>query len=125
MKITNEQEYKIAEEKIERLIQKGTELGDMELLSETEKAEFTALSDALDEYGLKKYPLPGQITPYLAQTIRKRVKEIGLKQTEAAGMIGVSTSMMRDLLHGRRTMNFEIARNLYKKLGVPAEVVLG
>ena len=52
------------------------------------------------------------------------MKERGLKQKEAAQMIGISATTFSDLLHGRRSMSFDIARSLYKVLGVPAEVVL-
>lgn len=48
--IRNITEYKECEDRIERLIQIGTELGDMELLSDAEKREFSELSNALDEY---------------------------------------------------------------------------
>ena len=39
MTIKNEKEYEEFEARMEQLIQRGTELGDMELLSEQEKAE--------------------------------------------------------------------------------------
>ena len=51
MVIRDEKEYKDYEARMEKLIERGTELGDMELLSQEEKAEFTMLSEALDEYG--------------------------------------------------------------------------
>ena len=86
MVIRDEKEYKDYEARMEKLIERGTELGDMELLSPEEKAEFT--------------------------------------QKEAAQMIGISATTFSDLLHGRRSMSFDIARSLYKVLGVPAEVVL-
>lgn len=47
MIIKNEKEYKDYETRVEQLILKGTELGDMELLGEDEKAEFTMLNEAL------------------------------------------------------------------------------
>lgn len=50
MIIRNDKEYKDYEARVEKLIERGTELGDMELLSPEEKAEFTMLSEALDEY---------------------------------------------------------------------------
>ena len=53
-----------------------------------------------------------------------QVKERGLKQKEAAQMIGISATTFSDLLHGHRSMSFDIARSLYKVLGVPAEIVL-
>ena len=57
--------YKDYEARMEKLIGRGTELGDMELLSPEEKAEFTMLSEALDEYGRAYHPLPGRMSTLL------------------------------------------------------------
>ena len=124
MTIKNEKEYKEFEARMEQLIQRGTELGDMELLSEQEKAEFIQLSDALDEYGKAYHPLPGQMSTLLADAILVKVKEKGLKQKDAARMIGISQTTCSDLLHRRRSLSYEVARNLHKILGVPADIVL-
>lgn len=124
MTIKDEKQYQEFEARVEQLIQRGTELGDMELLSEDEKAEFTMLSESLDRYGRAYHPLPGQMSTLLTDAILHQVKEKGLKQKEAAHLIGISATTFSDLLHGRRSLNFDIARNLYKVLGVPAEVVL-
>lgn len=124
MTIRNEKEYKDYEARMEKLIERGTKLGDMELLSQEEKSEFTMLSTALDEYGRAYHPLPGRMSTLLTDAILIRVKEKGLKQKDAARMIGISATMFSDLLHGRRSMSFDIARSLHKVLGVPADVVL-
>ena len=124
MTIRNEKEYKTYEARVERLMERGTELGDMELLSPEEKAEFTMLSEALDEYGRAYHPLPGRMSTLLTDAILNQVKERNLKQKDAARMIGISATTFSDLLHGRRPLSFDIARNLYKVLGVPADVVL-
>ena len=124
MIIKNEKEYKDYEARAEALIQHGTEIGDMELLSEEEKAEFSRLSEALDEYGSAYHPLPGQMSTLLTDAILTQVKEKGLKQKEAAQMIGISSTMFSDLIHGRRSLSFEVARKIHKVLGVPADVVL-
>ena len=109
MTIKNEKEYKEFEARMEQLIQRGTELGDMELLSEQEKAEFIQLSDALDEYGKAYHPLPGQMSTLLADAILVKVKEKGLKQKDAARMIGISQTTFSDLLHRRRSLSYEVA----------------
>lgn len=124
MTINNEKEYKEYEARIESLIQRGTELGDMELLNENEKAEFSQLSMALDEYGKAYHPLPGQMSTLLADAILFKVKEKGLKQKDAARLIGISQTTFSDLIHRRRPLSYEVARNLYKVLGVPADVIL-
>lgn len=124
MTIKNEREYKDFEARLEKLIERGTELGDMELLSAEDKAEFTMLSDALDEYGRAYHPLPGRMSALLSDAILAQVKERGLKQKDAARLIGISATTFSDLLHGRRALSFDIARSLHKILGVPADVVL-
>ena len=124
MTIRNEKEYQDYEARIEHLITRGTALGDMELLSDDEKAEFTMLSEALDEYGRAYHPLPGRMSTLLTEAILNQVKERGLKQKDAARMIGISATTFSDLLHGRRPLSFDVARSLHKVLGVPADVVL-
>ena len=124
MIIKSEKEYKDYEARAEKLMQRGTELGDMELLSDEEKAEFMRLSEALDEYGSAYHPLPGQMSSLLTDAILSQVKEKGLKQKDAARMIGISSTMFSDLIHGRRSLSFEVARSIHKVLGIPAEVVL-
>lgn len=124
MTIKNEKEYQDYEARIEHLITRGTALGDMELLSDDEKAEFTMLSEALDEYGRAYHPLPGRMSTLLTEAILNQVKERGLKQKDAARMIGISATTFSDLLHGRRPLSFDVARSLHKVLGVPADVIL-
>lgn len=124
MIIKSEKEYQDYEARAEALMQRGTELGDMELLSDEDKAEFMQLSEALDEYGSAYHPLPGQMSTLLTDAIITQVKVKGLKQKDAARMIGISSTMFSDLIHGRRSLNFDVARRIHKILGVPAEVVL-
>ena len=124
MTIKDEQEYKEYEARVETLIQQGTALGDMELLSDEEKREFIRLSEALDEYGKAYHPLPGQMSSLLTDAILTQVRLKGLKQKEAAQMIGISSTTFSDMLHGRRSLSFEVARNIHKVLGIPADVVL-
>lgn len=107
MTIRNEKEYKDYEVRVEKLIERGTELGDMELLSNEEKAEFKMLSEALDEYGRAYHPLPGRMSSLLTDAILAQVKNRGLKQKDAAKMIGISATSFSDLLHGRRSMSFD------------------
>ena len=124
MIIKSEKEYKDYEARAEKLMQRGTELGDMELLTDEEKEEFIQLSEALDEYGSAYHPLPGKMSSLLTDAILSQVKEKGLKQKDAARMIGISSTMFSDLIHGRRSLSFEVARSIHKVLGIPAEVVL-
>ena len=56
---------------------------------------------------------------------KKRMMGSLLIHNITAKAIGVSTTALSDILHGRRAINFDVARNIYHNLGVPANVVLG
>ena len=62
--------------------------------------------------------------PSLIASINAAVHKKGYKQKDAAKAIGVSSTAFSDILHGRRAINFDIARNIYHNLGVPANIVL-
>lgn len=70
-------------------------------------------------------PHPWRVKPSLIAAIKVAFRQKGYKQKEAAKAIGVSTTALSDILHGRRAINFDVARNIYHNLGVPANVVLG
>ena len=109
MIIKDEKKYNEIEERMEALLAKGTQLGGMDFLSEVEKEELKVLSEAAYDWECE------------VDAFRQK----GYKQKEAAKAIGVSTTALSDILHGRRAINFEVARNIYHNLGVPANVVLG
>ena len=50
MKINNDSQYREYKRAVEVLIEKGTKLGDMELLSDSDKEEFVRLTDAIYEW---------------------------------------------------------------------------
>ena len=56
--ITNEKEYRDICQQMNDIIGKGTELGDMELLSETDKNEYIRLSEMVRKWESVHYPFP-------------------------------------------------------------------
>ncbi|QUT46939.1 hypothetical protein [Bacteroides eggerthii] len=60
MKIYSEKEFRAYQIEMEALTAKGTNLGDMELLSEEEKERYIALSQAISEWEAAYHPLPGR-----------------------------------------------------------------
>lgn len=66
MIIRNEKEFKEFRAELELIIAKGSALGDMELLSYEDKAEFVRLTDAIEEYEAAYYPLPGRVSTLAA-----------------------------------------------------------
>lgn len=59
MEIKSEKQFREYQSGCEELIRKGTALGGMNYLSDTDKREYIRLSDAVIEYEAVYYPLPG------------------------------------------------------------------
>lgn len=62
MEIKNEKEYQDCRANMEIIIENGTKLGDMELLSEEDKRIYSRLAGAIHEYEAAYHPLPGKIS---------------------------------------------------------------
>ena len=119
-----QKEYNEIERRMEELLKKGTDLGGMDFLGEEEKEELKVLSEAAYDWECEVEPHPWRVKPSLIAAIKVAFRNKGYKQKEAAEAIGISNTALSDILHGRRAINFDVARNIYHKLGVPANVVL-
>lgn len=124
MHIKDVNTYNNYDARIEELLHKGSVLGGMGLLSEEEKEELSILSDAAYEWECDTEPHPWKVKPSLIAAIKVAFRKKGIKQKDAAKAIGVSPTALSDILHGRRAISYDIARNIYHELGVPANIVL-
>lgn len=118
---TQYQQYKKA---IEVIIAKGTQLGDMELLPQSDKEEFIRLTDAIYEWESAYHPLPGKVSSLITDEIKKRMDNQKIKQKEAAKMLGISESGISELLNGKRGLNLNLAKRLRDCFGIPADFIL-
>ncbi|WP_294477070.1 helix-turn-helix domain-containing protein [uncultured Bacteroides sp.] len=124
MKIISDSQYREYKEAMEVLISKGTELGDMELLSESDKKEFIRLTDAIYEWETAYHPLPGKVSTLITDAIKEKMKEKNLNQNEVAKRLGVSKSRISELLSGRRSLNLNLVKGLRDNFGIPADFIL-
>lgn len=124
MHIKDVNTYNNYDARIDELLHKGSVLGGMDLLSEEEKEELSILSDAAYEWECDTEPHPWKVKPSLIAAIKVAFRKKGIKQKDAAKAIGVSPTALSDILHGRRAISYDIARNIYHELGVPANIVL-
>lgn len=124
MKISNDSQYREYKNEMEVLIQKGTKLGDMELLSEAEKEEFIRLTDAIYEWEAAYHPLPGKVSTIITDAIKKRMDIDNIKQKEAAKKLGVSESRISELLSGKRSLNLNMVKRLRDNFGISADFIL-
>ena len=124
MKIKTEKEFRAYQADMESIIAKGTSLGDMELLSEEDKAKYIALSLSINEWESAYHPLPGKVSTLITDAIKARMEANNLKQKEAAKRLGISESRVSDILNGRRSLNLNIVKRLRDNLGIPADFIL-
>lgn len=123
MIIKSNKEFRDYQAKLEIIIAKGSKLGGMEFLSTEELDEMDRLAAAIEEYEAAYYPLPGEVSTLLTDTIREKMNEKGMNQKQTAKLLGISESRVSDLLNGRRKINFNIAKRLRDCFGIPADFI--
>lgn len=124
MKISSDSQYREYKEEMEVLIRKGTKLGDMELLSETDKENFILLTDAISKWEAAYHPLPGKVSTIITDAIKQRMDTDNIKQKEAAKKLGVSESRVSELLSGKRPLNLKMVKRLRDNFGISADFIL-
>ena len=108
MKISSDSQYREYKRAVEVLIEKGTKLGDIELLSDSDKEDFARLTDAIYEWEAAYHPLPGKVSTIITDAIKKCMDAENIKQKEAAQKLGISESRISELLSGKRALNLNI-----------------
>ena len=74
MKISSDSQYREYKRAVEVLIEKGTKLGDIELLSDSDKEDFARLTDAIYEWEAAYHPLPGKVSTIITDAIKKCIE---------------------------------------------------
>ena len=121
--IKTEKEYRSICATMDILIEKGTKLGDMELLTNDEKNEYIRLSAIVRQWEKVHYPYPIPINPLIAQ-IQERMAERNLKQRDTARLLGIDEARMSEILCGKKPIGMRLAKNLRKWLQIDADIIL-
>lgn len=122
-KIKTEQEYKTYCSMMDKIIAKGTELGDMELLSKADKSKYIKLSTMVREWEKVHHKFPIQQNP-LIEEIKTKMAEKHLRQRETAQLLEINESRFSEILRGKKSITMQMAKKLYNKLEVPAELLI-
>ncbi|MCX6309329.1 MAG: helix-turn-helix domain-containing protein [Bacteroidia bacterium] len=121
--IKTEKEYRIICAQMDLLIDKGTKLGDMELLSDADKNEYVRLSSMIRTWEKVHYPHPIPANPLIAM-IQERMIEKNLKQRDTAVLLGIDEARMSEILRGKRAISMRLAKKLRKTLNIEADMLL-
>ncbi|WP_234571384.1 helix-turn-helix domain-containing protein [Rhodohalobacter sp. 614A] len=110
--IHTEEDYQKALERIE-------EIFDAKPRSK-EGDELEILGILVDEYEKKSFPIEA---PKPVEAIQFRMEQLGMEQKDLAKILG-SKSRASEILSGKRSLSLRQIKLLYKKLGIPAEVLI-
>ena len=117
--IENRAQYEWALKRIESLVDQVTEE-----MPETDgrKIEYTLLSELVADYSDRAFDLG---KPTLQATLKERMFEMGLSQTQLASLLGTSQSRISDIVSGKAHPTYETAREMCSKLDISPTTVLG
>jgi len=117
--IQTEKVYNAIVERIEILLQ---DTDNIENTDSQGYIELNVLSDLVADYEERQYPVK---KPSLVEVIKLRMAEMGLNQKRLSELLGVSTSRVSEYLNGKSEPPLNVAREISKKLGIDASIVLG
>jgi HTH-type transcriptional regulator/antitoxin HigA len=121
--IQSEADYRQVQVQVEAYLQQATQGGGFASLSESDDQELLRLSHLMRAYEQQHYPMPTQ-PQTLAGMIELKMFERKLKQKDLAKLLEVEAPRVSELLRGKRRLSMEMAQQLYKKLGIPADFIL-
>jgi len=110
--IHTEKDYQKAMDRIEEIFdaKPGSIEGD----------ELEILGILVDEYEKKQFPIEA---PKPVEAIKFRMDQLGIEQKDLAKILG-SKSRASEILSGKRSLSLRQIKLLYKKLGIPAEILI-
>lgn len=123
MKITTEAQYQRALKKVGKW---------MELHPDGEtaekEAEMRTLAEAIEAYEDIHYPMPMHVTIRKPKTLQDVIEikmfERRMKRKDMAKLLGISDTRLSEVMNGKRKVNIDLAKRLYKKLDVDPKFIL-
>lgn len=122
--ITTRNDYDKLMEQIEDLLQKATALGGFENLSQFDKGNLAQMSVLAEQFEDSIPLMPMKKPNSLAEMLRYKMYEQGLKQNQLATILEISEASISGLLSGRRKLSIELAKKLHLKLNIDAHFLL-
>lgn len=117
--IQTEKEYNAIVERMEELVQNPDNIENQDAKG---YIELNLLSDLVADYEERNYPVK---KPSLVEVIKLRMVEQGLNQKRLSEVLDVSTSRISEYLNGKSEPTLKVAREISRKLGIDASIVLG
>jgi HTH-type transcriptional regulator/antitoxin HigA len=120
----SEKKYEKVMNQIELLLQKSTQLGGFEKLSDSEKELLKSLSLIAEKYEDDVPLIPIKTPNTIIEMIRYKMFEMNIKQKQLAQLLEMSEARISEVLSGKRKVNIELAKKLHIKLNIDADFIL-
>jgi HTH-type transcriptional regulator / antitoxin HigA len=118
LNILTEQDYQNALAAIEPFLQKG-----FAHLSADEDQELARITALIDSYEALHYAMPFN-PKTLIEMLELKMFERRMKQKDLAKTLGVTENRISEVLNGKRKINIDLAKRIYKELQVDANFIL-
>lgn len=124
--ITNETQYETTMNRIEYFLKKATSLGGFANLSPNEVAELQTLSIAAEQYEdrIPLAPIVVQSPQSLPEMLSLKMYQMKLKQKDLAHLLNITPTRLSEVMSGKRRVNMDLAKRLYKKLSIDPTFIL-
>lgn len=118
-RIKNKKQYEITAKRVNELL---AMVSNEEPIEETLLTELDLLGNLMADYEGEHFPIT---PPSLSEVLKYRMVEMKLTQGALADLLGVSQSRVSEYLTGKSEPTLTVARNIHKKLGIDADIILG
>lgn len=124
--ITNETQYETTMNRIEYFLKKATSLGGFANLSPNEVAELQTLSIDAEQYEdrIPLAPIVVQSPQSLPEMLSLKMYQMKLKQKDLAHLLNITPTRLSEVMSGKRRVNMDLAKRLYKKLSIDPAFIL-
>jgi antitoxin component HigA of HigAB toxin-antitoxin module len=124
-RLTSDKDYRILSAHLENLIQEAIQGG--HLATQDPGNEYRREIGRLSRLGgiyEAEYMTFDFGEPPLVKSVKKEIALRGLRQREAAKLLGVPEPSFSRFLNGKRKLSFEFAQRLYKNLNIDPKAIL-
>ena len=118
-KIENISQYERAVKRVEELLPL---VDDNTPTDDPNSLELERLSNAVADFSEQHFAIG---TPTISDILKLRMEEMGLNISKLASLIGVTPAKIKYYLAGTQEPTLGVGREISKKLGVDANLVLG
>ena len=123
-KINSEEEYRQVMEKIETYLHQATKSGGFHTLAPEERDDLQHLSRIAEAWEDNIPLMPIRRPQTLVEMIELKMYERKLKQKDLAVLLEISPTRLSEVMQGKRKVNLDLAKRLYKVLKISPEFIL-